>query len=244
MSQEIRALTKLLWETVPKAHCFYALSFSWRASLEVLEEAREIKGSKSWPHSLHAGRMKGDGGMPEGKWGTRQKCRWKVGEEGVSGLMRERVLAAISSVQFSSVVQLYPTLRPDELQHARPPYPSPTPGVYQNPWPSSQWCHPSISSSVVPFSSCPQSLPASGSFPRSQLFEWGGQSIRVSASASVLPMKTQDWFPLEWTGWISLQSKGLSRVFSNTTVQNHQFFSTQLSSQSNSHIHTWPLEKP
>ena len=97
---------------------------------------------------------------------------------------------------------------------------------------------------VIPFSSCIQSLPASGSFPRSQLFPSGGQSIGVSASASVLPMNTQDWSPLEWTGWISLQTKGLSRVFSNTTIQKHQFFSAQLSSQSNSHIHTWPLEKP
>ena len=101
-----------------------------------------------------------------------------------------------------------------------------------------------ISSSVVPFSSCPQSLPASGSFPMSQLFSSGSQSIRVSASVSVLPMNTQDWSPLGWTGWTSLQSKGLSRVFSNTTVQKNQFFSTQLSSQSNSHIHTWPVEKP
>ena len=97
---------------------------------------------------------------------------------------------------------------------------------------------------VVSFSSCPQSLPASGSFPMSQLFAWGGQSTGVSASASVLPMNTQDWYPLGWTGWISLQSKGLSRVFSNTIVQKHQFFGTRLSSQSNSHIHTWPLEKP
>ena len=107
-----------------------------------------------------------------------------------------------------------------------------------------RWCHPAISSSVVPFSSCPQSLPASWAFPLSQFFAWGGQSIGVSASESVLPMNTQVWSPLGWTGWISLQSKGLARVFSNTTVQKHQFFSTQLSSQSNSHIHTWPLEKP
>ena len=113
-----------------------------------------------------------------------------------------------------------------------------------NSCPLSRWCHPVISSSVVPFSSCPQSLPASGSFPMSQLFAWGGQSIGISASASVLPMNTQDWSPLGWTGCISLQSKGLSRVFSNTIVQKHQFFGTQLSSQSNSHIHTWPLEKP
>ena len=110
--------------------------------------------------------------------------------------------------------------------------------------PSSRWCHPAISSSVVPFSSCPQSLLASESFPMSQLFPWGGQSIGASALASILPKNTQDWSPLEWTGWISLQSKGLSRVFSNTTGQKHQFFGVQLSSQSNSHIHTWPQEKP
>ena len=109
---------------------------------------------------------------------------------------------------------------------------------------SSWWCHPAISSSVVPFSSCPQSLPASEAFPMSQLFASGDQSIGVSALASVLPKKSQGWSPSEWTGWISLQSKGLSRVFSNKTVQKHQFFSAQLSSQSNSHIHTRPLEKP
>ena len=136
------------------------------------------------------------------------------------------------------------SLRPHELQHARPPCPSPTPGVHLNSRPSSQWCHPAISSSVVPFSSCPQSLPASESFPVSQLFVWGGQSTGVSASASFLPKNTQDWSPLEWTGWMSLQSKGLSRVFSNTTVQKQQFFGAQPSSQFNSHIHTWPLEKP
>ena len=149
----------------------------------------------------------------------------------------------VSSVQFSRSV-VSDSLRPHELQHARPPCPSPTPGVHSNSCPSSQWCHPAISSSVIPFSSCPKSLPASGSFPMSQLFSWGGQSIGVSALASFLPKNTQDWSPLEWTGWISLQSKALSRVFSNTTVQKHQFFSAQLSSQSNSHIHTWPLEKP
>ena len=130
-----------------------------------------------------------------------------------------------------------------ESQHARHPCPSLTPGVYPNSCPSSWWCHPAISSSVVPFS-CPQSFPASGSFPMSQLFASGGQSIGVSASTSGLPINTQDWSPSEWTRWISLQSKGLSRVFSNTTVQKHQFFGTQLSSQSNSHIHTRPLEKP
>ena len=132
------------------------------------------------------------------------------------------------SVQFSHSV-VSDSLRPHGLQHARPPCPSPTPRVYSSSCPSSWWCHPAISSSVVPFSSCPQSLPASGSFPMSQLFAWGGQSIEFSASASVLPMNTQDWSPLGWTGWISMQSKGLSRVFSNTTVQKHQFFCAQLS---------------
>ena len=128
-------------------------------------------------------------------------------------------------VQFSRSV-MSDSLRPHEPQHARPPCPSPTPRVHPNPCPLSQWCHPAISSSVVPFSSCPQSLPASGSFPTSQLFASGAQSIGVSTSTSVLPMNTQDWSPVGWTGWISLQSKGLSRVFSNTTVQKHQFFSS------------------
>ena len=146
------------------------------------------------------------------------------------------------SVQFSRSV-VSDSLRPHESQHARPPCPSPTPGVHSNSCPSSQWCHPAISSSVVPFSSCPRSFPASESFPMSQLFAWGGQSTGVSALASLLPVNTQGWSPSEWTGWISLQSKGLSRVFSNTTVQKHQFFGTLPSSQSNSHIHTWPQEK-
>ena len=136
------------------------------------------------------------------------------------------------------------SLQPYESQHTRPPCPSPTPGVHPNPYPLSLWCHPTISSSIVPFSSCPQSFPASGSFQVSQLFTSGGQSIGVSASTSVLLMNTQDWSPLGWTGWIPLQSKGLSRVFSNTTVQKLQFFGTQLSLYSNSHIHPWPLEKP
>ena len=148
-----------------------------------------------------------------------------------------------ASVQFSLSV-MSDSLQPHELQHARPPYPSPTPRVHPNPCPLSQWCHPTISSSVVPFSSCPQSFPASGSFQMSQFFTSGGQNIGVSASASVLPMSIQDWFPLGWTGWISLQSKGLLRVFSNTTVQKHQFFGAQLSLWSNSRIHTWLLEKP
>ena len=154
-----------------------------------------------------------------------------------------RVCIHISSVQFSHSV-MSDSLWPHESQHAGPPCPSPTPGVHSNLHTSSRWCHPAISSSVIPFSSCPQSLPASGSFPMSQLFPWGGQSTGVSASTSVLPMNTQDWSPLGWTGWSSLESKGLSRVSSNTTVQKHQFFNAQLSSQSNSHIHTWPLEKP
>ena len=133
-----------------------------------------------------------------------------------------------SSVQFSHSV-ISDSLRPHELQHARPPCSSPTPGVHPNPCPLSWWCHPTISSSLIPFSSCPQSFPASGSFPMSQLFASGGESIGISASTSVLPMNTQDWSLLGWTAWISLLSKGLSRVFSNTTVQKHQFFSTQLS---------------
>ena len=136
------------------------------------------------------------------------------------------------------------SLQPHESQHARPPCPSPTPRVHSNTHPSSQSCHPAISSSVIPFSSCPQSLPASESFPMNQLFAWGGQSTGVSTLTSFLPKKSQGWCPSEWTGWICLQSKGLSRVFSNTTVQKHQFFGAQLSSQSNSHIHTWPLENP
>ena len=147
------------------------------------------------------------------------------------------------SVQFSCSV-VSNSLWPHELQHPRPPCPSPTPRIHSDSRASSQWCHPAISSSVVPFSSWPQSLPASESFPKSQLFAWGGQSTGVSTLSSFHPKNTQDWSPLEWTCWISLQSMGLSRVFSNTTIQKHQFFSTQLSLQSNSHIHTWPLEKP
>ena len=146
-----------------------------------------------------------------------------------------------TSVQSLSQVQLFAT---PWLEHARPPCPSPTPGAYSNSCLLSWWCHPTISSSIIPFSSHLQSFLASGSFQMSLFFTSGGQSIGVSASALVLPKNIQDWFPLGWTGWISLQSKGLSRVFSNTTVQKHQFSSAQLSSQSNSHIHTWLLEKP
>ena len=149
-------------------------------------------------------------------------------------------LLCLHSVQLLSRVWLFAT--PWIAAHQASP--SPTPRVHPNSCAWSQWCHPAISSSVVSFSSCLQSLPASGSFPMSQLFAWGGKSTGVSASASVLPMNTQDWSPLVWIGWISLQSKGLSRVFSSTTVQKHQFFCAQLSSQSNSHIHTWPVEKP
>ena len=150
----------------------------------------------------------------------------------------------ISSAQFSSVTQSCPTLC-DPMNHSTPGLPVhlqllrfTQTHVHWIGMPSS------ISPSAVPFSSCPQSLPASGSFPMSQLFPWGGHSTGVSASTSVLPMNTEDWSPLRWTGWISLQSKELSRVFSNTIVQKHQFFGAQLSLQSNSHIHTWPLEKP
>ena len=150
-------------------------------------------------------------------------------------------IQSVHSVQFLNHVRLFAT---PWITALRPPCPSPTPGIHPNSCPSSWWCLPAISSSVVPFSSCPQSLPASESFPMSQLFASGGQNIGVSALASFLPKNTQGLSPSEWTGWISLQSKGLSRFFSNTTIQKHQFFGAQLSSQSNSHIHTWPQEKP
>ena len=150
---------------------------------------------------------------------------------------------AISSVQFSRSI-MSDSLRPHELQHARPPCQLPTPGVHSDSHPSNRRCYPAISSSAIPFSFFPQSLPASESFPMSQLFTWGGQSTVVSALTSFLPKKSQGRSPLGWTGWISLQSKGLLRVFSNTTVQKHQFFGAQPSSQSSSHIHTWPQEKP
>ena len=149
-------------------------------------------------------------------------------------------------IQFSSVQSLShvtESLWPHELQHARPPCPSPTPRIYPNSCTLSQWCHPTISS-CCPLLLLPPILPSIRVFSMSQLFASGGQSIGVSASTSVLPMNTQDWSPLGWTGWIFLLSKGLSRVFSNTTVQKHQFFSAHLSSQSNSHIHTWTQEKP
>ena len=147
-----------------------------------------------------------------------------------------------SSVQFSPSV-MSDSLRPHEPQHARLPCPSATPKACSNTCPSNQWCHPTVSSSVIPFFSCLQSFPASGSFPMSQFFASGGQSIGVSGLASILLMNIQDWFPLRLTTLISLESKGLSRVFSNTTVQKHQF-SAQPSLWSNSHVHTWLLEKP
>ena len=150
---------------------------------------------------------------------------------------------SLKSLQLSCSVKS-DSLRPHGLQHARLPCRLPIFGACSNSCPSNHWCHPTTSSSVVPFSSCLQSFPASGSFPMSQFFASGGQSIGTLASASVLPMNIQDWFPLGWTGLISLKSKGLSRVFYNSTVQKHQFFSTQLSFWSNSHIHTWLLEKP
>ena len=157
--------------------------------------------------------------------------------------VRRKPFHQFSSVQFSCSV-VSDSLQPHESQHSRLPCPSPSPGVHSDSRPSSQWCHPAISSSAVSFSSCPQSLPASESFPMSQLFTWGGQSTAVSALASFPPKKSQGWSPSEWTGWISLQSKGLSRVFSNTTVQKHQFFGTQPFLWSSSHICTWLLEKP
>ena len=157
-------------------------------------------------------------------------------------IQKQRWINLQRSVQFSRSV-VSDSLRPHELQHARPPCPSPTPGVHSNSRPSNRWCHLTISSSVVPFSSCPQSLPATVFSNESPLRMRWPKYWSFSFSIN-LPMNTQDWSPLEWTGWISLQSKGLSRVFSNTTVQKHQFFSAQLSSQSNSHIHKWPLEKP
>ena len=165
-------------------------------------------------------------------------------ESGKSQFLK-RTSLGISSVQFSSVQSLSRvTLWDHESQHSRPPCPSPSPGVHSDSRPSSPWCHPAISSWVIPFSSCPKSLPASESFPMSQLFTWGVQITGASALASFSPKKSQGWSPSEWTGWISLQSKGPSNVFSNTTVQMHQFFGAQPSSQSNSHIHTWPQEKP
>jgi len=169
--------------------------------------------------------------------GTRDQIAnicWIIGEKKRNYRKKKSIIVSLAtqkswqcSVQFSRSV-VSSSLQPHESQHARPPCPSPTPGVHPNPCSLSRWCHPTISSSVTPFSSYHQSFPALGSFPVSQLFALGGQSTGVSASTSVLPMNVQDWSPLGWTGWISLQSKGLSRVFSNTTVQKHPFLGTQL----------------
>ena len=160
----------------------------------------------------------------------------KESEDGLLVSQQRMLKVPASSVQFSCSV-MSDSLWPHELQLARPPCPTPTPEVHTNSSPSSRWCHPAISSSVIPFSSCPQSLPASKSFPMSQLFAWGSQSTGVSALASFLPKNTQGWSPLGWTGWISLQSKELSRVFSNTTVQMHQFFGALLHSPTLISIH-------
>ena len=176
---------------------------------------------------------------PKGE--VRVRTNWEIGVHIYTVLTTMYQLSQFSHFSHSVVSD---SLRPHESQHARPPCPSSSTGVHSDSCPSNQWCHPAISSSVVPFSSCPQSFPASDYFPMSQLFSWDGQSTGVSDLASFLPRKSQGWSPLEWTGWISLQSKGLSRVFSNTTGQKHQFFRAQPSSQFNSHIHTWPLEKP
>ena len=166
---------------------------------------------------------------------------WKVKKCQVL-IMFTIIIKMIRSDQSSCSV-VSDSLWPHESQHARPPCPSPTHRVHSDSRPSSQWCHPAISSSVVPFSSCPQSVPASESFPMSQLFAWGGQSTGVSALASFLSKKSQGWSPSEWTGWISLQSKGLSRVFSNTTVQKQNSLALRFL-HGPTHIHTWPQEKP
>ena len=163
----------------------------------------------------------------------------------IKGWSRKKFNRLVSSIKrFSSVAQLYPTLRPHEPQHARPPCPSPTFRVYSNSCPMSQWCHPTISSSVIPFSFRLQSFLASGSFQKSQFFASGGQSIGVSASTSVRPMNIQDWFRFGLTGLTCIQSKGLSTVFSSTTVCKYQFFGAQPSLWSNSNICTCLLEKP
>ena len=204
--------------------------------LVIVSENKNVSGLSSVIYDLDCLSQKGMYDMSiilSDFWWPNQGLVWEDSSQCMHGLWWRRVfqgcikLLGFSSVQFSPSV-VSDSLRPHESQHARPPCPSPTPGVHSNLHPSSQWCHPTISSSIVPFSSCPQSLPASESFPMSQLFAWGGQSIGVSASASVLPKNIQGW-SLEWTGWISLQSKGLSRVFSNATVQKHQFFGAQLS---------------
>ena len=167
-----------------------------------------------------------------------------MGNLGISHENMGNFSTVICSVQLSSVTHSCLTLWPHESQHTWPPCPSPTPTFYSNPGSSRRWGHPTISSSVLYFSSCPQLLPASGSLPMNQPFACGGSNIGVSGSASVLPKYFQEWFHLQWTGWISLHFKSLLTVFSNAKVQKHQFFHTQLSSQSISHIHKRQLEKP
>ena len=209
----------------------------WRTrKLGLLQCMGLQRGGRDWGDSAHTHRYKI---FKENKKHTLKKKM--IGVQLVSHVLLYSKGIQLRLLFSRSVVS--DSLWPHELQHTRPPCPSPTSGVYSNSCPLSRWCHPTILSSVIPFS-CPQSFPASGFFQINQLFTWGGQSIGVSASTSVLPMNSQDWSPLGWTGWISLVSKGLSRVFSNSTVQKHQFFGTQPSLWSNSHIHTWLLGKP
>ena len=216
---------------------------------------------EQWAHEFLSGCLCWDGRWSEGQIPFRLRHAWAVLPQWLQAHLQQHWLhfdfastqgqpfcacftvsvSGFSSVQPLSRVRLFAT---PWIAARQASCPSPTPGVNSDSHPSSQWCHPAISSFVIPFSSCPQSLPASESFPMTQRFTSGGQSTGVSALASFLPKKSQGWSPSEWTGWISLYSKGLSRVFSNTTVQKHQFSGTQLSSQSNSHIHTWLLEKP
>ena len=223
-------LLKNMWQKVT----FERKTFYWRISS--VQFSHSVVSDSLWPHESQHARppcLSATPGVHPNSCALSQWCHPAISSSVVPLSFCPH---QFSSVQFSRSV-MSDSLQPHELQHARLPCPSWTPGVHSNSRPSSRWCHPAISSSVVPFSSCPQSLPASESFPMSQLFAWG-QSTGVSALASFLPKKSQDWSSLGWTGWISLQSKGLSRVFSNTTVQKHQFFGAQLSLQSNFHIHT------
>ena len=198
--------------------CSNSLPLSWWCYLTISSSA--APSSFAFNLSQHQGLFQWVGSFTSGGQ--------SIGASAPVSVLPMNIRVDFLSVQFSRSV-VSDSLQPHEPQHARPPCPSPTPRVHPNPCSLSWWCHPAISSSVVPFYSCPQSFPTSGSFPMSQLFASGGQSIGVSASTSVLPTNTQDWSPLGWTGWISLQSKGLSRVLSNATVQKHQFFGSQLS---------------
>ena len=214
-----------------------AIPFSSRSSQQEIEQGSPaLQGNFLPTENIYSNVIKQKIKEEENNWSRRRLRRdHKNMQDNHTKYMLACILRSFSSVQFSRSV-MFGSLRPHESQHFRLPSPSPTPGVHSNSCPSSRWCHPAIPSSVIPFYSCPQSLTASESLPMSQLFAWGGQSTGASALASFLPKKSQGWSPLEWIGWISLQSKELSRVFSNTTVQKHQFFSAQLSSQSNSHI--------